>query len=1352
MCTIDKMLIRGIRSFAPENNATIVFYKPLTLIVGSNGAGKTTIIECLKQACTGELPPNVGGNGRNWVMDPKVYGEAEVKAQIKLLMTTGNKMPVVVIRSYQSVQKKSGQPSFKTLDSTIQTKNKDTGKKEAITYRCADINAMVPNLMQVSKAVLDNVIFVHQEESLWPLADGATIKKKFDEIFAATKYTKALESLQKLKKEKVQDSKEMKLKLETLKSHKDAAQKLQQQVHNGNAQVQELNANIALLETRLHDIEAEMESIDTKLASMASLLDEVTRVKAQAEVVARAARDKLHSLPSGDYEETDEELERFAADFEQNFDNIRATRDDNAQRLKTKQIDQASYDDRIQAAQQQLSRLQAAGDAHASNVAARDNFVRSTAAKMGIELPGGSQSAAAAAAGPGQRQQQQPLPPAAVEFFKSELLHQEGQLQSELGSLREAHRAQETALTGQIDGANAALANAQQAAKMKEQDLQQLERRRDNLHQQVMLHTSAPFQAGELQAQQDELSRKLEGKKAEEARHNFDAAMTQQRAEIEKLHSTMATLRQERDRVIMADDVASRLRTARNNLAASTERYQALLLGAPAKRLLELIGNPSPLPHGAEIKRRAETAVRTKEQEVFGRREALKDLEKSHAAVEAELTSKRRERVRADTKVQELRSDLRRGLSRLAGPFPMEVNAELNAGREEVAFQAALTHMQTKRTEVFNNVKRAEAAATVLTFFGKQSRDMNCCMLCKRDFTSEEELETLMNCVTEMQDDFPQRKAAFDSELEAMDQQIAALNNLLGSEAALKDVEAGLPRLREAEGAAAAAADHKREEVEALGEQVALLEAEITPLRRALGEAGWALAKQNQEVDELTAAVEKASAAAAAAGSTAAASRDREDIDADLQAAESQLRHAEIARDDLVKRHSKIKDERVRLSEQLAAVMAELRQATEANRQRQELNGQLKDVTEQITQLTEAIKAASAAVGPAKAQRDDLLAKRDGLRQQQLAAEGQLESRLRAIAVTQDGLAAKQRPIDEYNAGNTVAQQQKIAAELEQSREKRDAAARDVQQIQMQLEGAVRQLAEREATKMEIEVVRDYRRTRHEQERLDAQLNQLQQQIAQIGSRADLQKRHAELAQMRQDALQQSNQHQGSLNVVQQNMREAKQSLRNARYHQINERYRKQLVELKTTDLAASDLNKYHKALERALLAFHTGKMADINKIIKELWQKTYRGQDIDYIQLKADADQGVARNYNYRVVMVNGGVEMDMRGRCSAGQKVLACLIIRLALAETFCLNCGILALDEPTTNLDAENSASLAEALRALMVARREQDNFQLIIITHDEHFAHLIGTRQHAEYLWRITKDENQRSFIQQEEIVE
>lgn len=62
--------------------------------------------------------------------------------------------------------------------------------------------------------------------------------------------------------------------------------------------------------------------------------------------------------------------------------------------------------------------------------------------------------------------------------------------------------------------------------------------------------------------------------------------------------------------------------------------------------------------------------------------------------------------------------------------------------------------------------------------------------------------------------------------------------------------------------------------------------------------------------------------------------------------------------------------------------------------------------------------------------------------------------------------------------------------------------------------------------------------------------------------------------------------------------------------------------------------------------------MADINKTVKELWQKTYRGQDIDYIKIAADTEGG-KRSYNYRVVMVSAGADLEMRGRCSAGQKV---------------------------------------------------------------------------------------------------
>lgn len=45
----------------------------------------------------------------------------------------------------------------------------------------------IPQLLGVSKAVLENVIFCHQEESYWPLAEPAALKKKFDDIFEATR-------------------------------------------------------------------------------------------------------------------------------------------------------------------------------------------------------------------------------------------------------------------------------------------------------------------------------------------------------------------------------------------------------------------------------------------------------------------------------------------------------------------------------------------------------------------------------------------------------------------------------------------------------------------------------------------------------------------------------------------------------------------------------------------------------------------------------------------------------------------------------------------------------------------------------------------------------------------------------------------------------------------------------------------------------------------------------------------------------------------------------------------------------------------------------------------------------------
>ena len=51
--------------------------------------------------------------------------------------------------------------------------------------------------------------------------------------------------------------------------------------------------------------------------------------------------------------------------------------------------------------------------------------------------------------------------------------------------------------------------------------------------------------------------------------------------------------------------------------------------------------------------------------------------------------------------------------------------------------------------------------------------------------------------------------------------------------------------------------------------------------------------------------------------------------------------------------------------------------------------------------------------------------------------------------------------------------------------------------------------------------------------------------------------------------------------------------------------------------------------------------MSQINKIVRELWRATYKGNDIDYIEIKSDDDYDNSagadkrKTCNYRVIMV---------------------------------------------------------------------------------------------------------------------
>ena len=136
-------------------------------------------------------------------------GTSQVKAQIRLRFRNTNGVRMGCVRNIQ-VSKRRGAVglTMKTLEGVlgVDDAEADAGSRATISTRCAELDQEMPLLLGVSRAILENVIFCHQEEASWPLAEPAALKKKFDDIFEAVRYTKALDAVRALRKQRLQDA------------------------------------------------------------------------------------------------------------------------------------------------------------------------------------------------------------------------------------------------------------------------------------------------------------------------------------------------------------------------------------------------------------------------------------------------------------------------------------------------------------------------------------------------------------------------------------------------------------------------------------------------------------------------------------------------------------------------------------------------------------------------------------------------------------------------------------------------------------------------------------------------------------------------------------------------------------------------------------------------------------------------------------------------------------------------------------------------------------------------------------------------------------------------------------------
>uniref|UniRef100_A0A8U8BMS0 Rad50/SbcC-type AAA domain-containing protein n=1 Tax=Geospiza parvula TaxID=87175 RepID=A0A8U8BMS0_GEOPR len=381
MSRIEKMSILGVRSFGIEDKdkQIITFFNPLTILVGPNGAGKTTIIECLKYISTGDFPP--GTKGKTFVHDPKIANETDVRAQIRLQFRDVNGEVMAVQRSMVCTQK-SKEPEFKTLESVI-TRTKH-GEKVSLSSKCAEIDREMINALGVSKAVLNNVIFCHQEESNWPLSEGKALKQKFDEIFSATRYIKALEALRQVRLKQSLKVKECQTELKYLKQNKEKAQEIQDHLSNREAQLAASKENVISIENQLEPLKNSLAVVEQNLTKVMRLDNDVKALESRKRQMEKDNQDLQQKMEKV-FQGTDEQLR----DRYQNHQRIVKEKEKRLLDCKC-DLDRATKEcQRFNSEKSELlierGRLQLQADRHQEHIVTRDSLVQSLAAQLELD-------------------------------------------------------------------------------------------------------------------------------------------------------------------------------------------------------------------------------------------------------------------------------------------------------------------------------------------------------------------------------------------------------------------------------------------------------------------------------------------------------------------------------------------------------------------------------------------------------------------------------------------------------------------------------------------------------------------------------------------------------------------------------------------------------------------------------------------------------------------------------------------------------------------------------------------------------------------------------------------------------
>ncbi|XP_045467537.1 DNA repair protein RAD50 [Harmonia axyridis] len=1308
MATLLKLQISGIRSFGPfeEHIQTISFDTPVTLLVGQNGCGKTTILEAIKYACTSDLPGGTA-RGQGFVHDPKISERGETKGQIKLKLIDVKGDTYTIVKTVKVVQGAKTM-SFSSLDSALNIAyaNGETGH---ISGKCIEIDRHCAQILQISPCILNNVLFCHQENSSWPLDEGKKVKEKFDEIFDSKKYNKCAELLSKSLAAKDSKIKFLKYEVETKKEKKIEVNKkkkhLNEKIEKCKALEDEILNKIEILEPskiRLEEIE-ELEEV------LGRLQKQLTSKEAERKGLIQQ-QNMLKQNITDIFQGDDEELQVKISEFEQDQRKKEVLIKDLEDKRKEMTKNETLINAEIQKEQIKLGQLREEKKQFEMKINNRNTLFEKSKVSVEIEGPFTWNSVEDSLQ--------------AISKLKMKLQ----EIDNNFDNFVKTKNEEESFVQEKIDKAREALATTKEKVKATTTDISKNNEKILQVKNDIQELDVANSRLLAINRNIENLTKTLSNLQSKFNEETIKTEINNSKKEISSMETKLEEL-ENLYKVLQHNYVVE--------VKLNSEEQTKIMKETELNKIMNRHSTNFQYIFNGEVPK---DKIGKKVQAILGSNENKIKI------LNSEISTKQKEITKLETQILHQKKDIEK------------VEAELKSKKNEITSICRENDYNTLLKQTFERKEKIQKEKGQLSsgkimyekFIEEFEKEKSCCPICETDFSGKSSLilaivERLKQKIISL----PQKLNEVETNLKKEEkfynklQQLKPVNaNILE----LSDIK--LPLLCEELEDKQKQLNNSVEELSKLNEDLKVPTKIVEICRKVLTDATLLdqydadIRTSEGNIKELQNQME-----------TVNTTKNKHEVESELENLKTDLNDQRKKNDSLRQKLDKHEHQIKKIKEDKSKELElQLKYQTQANN-KPHLEKQLEELSDnqscllvekeehqsELSKLEEDLRSLNSA-------KDKLSVNNEKLINNQ-RVENNKKHKLVEDIIKLDNEITQYR---NRNSENILQNQIQQVAELVDRR-------KDLVEIKNETINKITEKKEEIAKQAtELRELQDNVTLREKQKTeglLVIEITKLENKIGTYNYKSVYDekmklKKKIELGERDINSLK------GQEMELKNTIEDMEKELDLPENKNSEKLYKEKFYELKLMEKLVSDLRIYIKALHHSVLEFHKERMVQINFRIRELWRNIYKGNDIDYIEIQTKESSTTSltrKTYDYKVIQIKNGVELEMRGRCSAGQRVLACLIIRMALAESFSSHCGILALDEPTTNLDKENVHSLTYALSNIITSHINDNNFQLIVITHDQEFLDTLRHNvQNISHYWKVSRNSRGYSVIKKERL--